>query len=133
MTHDGFPVVDGHKKATHTHKGESKVAIIWRESIEQVDELVSVKILSTIEKRNKETLDMYTQLVAASVNPLLNRLHFFQMTVETLPHSRGRDRATKTVIIKLLSKTISIENLSKVFLLYFVLYHIIEARECLLQ
>lgn len=77
MTHDGFPVVDGHKKATHTHKGESKVAIIWRESIEQADELVSVKILSTIEKRNKETLDMYTQLVAASVNPLLNRLHFF--------------------------------------------------------
>jgi hypothetical protein len=55
------------------------------------------------------------------------------MTVETPPHSRGKDRATKTVIIKLLSKTISIENLSKVFLLYFVLYHIIEARECLLQ
>ena len=67
---------------------------------------------------------MYTQLVAASVNPSLNRLHFFQMTVETPPHSRGKDRATKTVIIKLLSKTISIENLSKVFLLLRALsYH----------
>jgi hypothetical protein len=54
LTHDGFPVVDGHKKATHTHKGESKVAIIWRESIEQADELVSVKILSTIEKKRKK-------------------------------------------------------------------------------
>jgi hypothetical protein len=54
LTHDGFPVVDGHKKATHTHKRESKVAIIWRESIEQADELVSVKILSTIEKKRKK-------------------------------------------------------------------------------
>ncbi len=54
LTHDGFLVVDGHKKATHTHKGESKVAIIWRESIEQADELVSVKILSTIEKKIKK-------------------------------------------------------------------------------
>jgi hypothetical protein len=110
----------------HTHKGESKVAIIWRESIEQADELVSVKILSTIEKKRKKR---WTCIQCKSI---AESIAFFQMTVETPPHSRERDRATKTVY-KAIVKTISIENLSKVFLLYFVLYHIIEARECLLQ